>query len=216
MQALEQNKKQEQQSRWTAECVRLLTEWWARNWTLHQIARELSRASGQVFTRSAVISKVKLLKLPERYTSKPKAQSGPTRKPGMLARAGAPVRLFIGQPRPTRPPVGCDDATDKDIAKSGGLVRRVSNTAWLGNIDAPRKAAHDYYAGAEMSAGDVGAMLAGGSQRCTLDRLTNTTCRWPIGDPHSPDFYFCGGPADLLAKCPYCPLHTKLARGQRR
>ena len=30
-------------------------------------------------------------------------------------------------------------------------------------------------------------------QRKTLLQLTEKTCRWPIGDPGSAEFFFCGG-----------------------
>ena len=30
-------------------------------------------------------------------------------------------------------------------------------------------------------------------QRCTILQLTEATCHWPIGDPGSPEFFFCGG-----------------------
>lgn len=51
-------------------------------------------------------------------------------------------------------------------------------------------------------------------QRKTLVELTNETCRWPVGDPHEPGFFFCGNPsADNQAGRPYCPWHTNMARG---
>jgi hypothetical protein len=31
------------------------------------------------------------------------------------------------------------------------------------------------------------------SQRLSLLELNEATCHWPIGDPSSPDFFFCGG-----------------------
>lgn len=45
-------------------------------------------------------------------------------------------------------------------------------------------------------------------QRRTLDQLTNTTCRWPVGTPGRPDFFYCGHEsADLSAGRPYCAMH---------
>ena len=38
------------------------------------------------------------------------------------------------------------------------------------------------------------------SQRQTLLELNEDTCHWPIGDPASPDFFFCGGKS--LRACP--------------
>ena len=46
-------------------------------------------------------------------------------------------------------------------------------------------------------------------QRRTLLQLTENTCRWPIGDPATPEFFFCGArPLDGL---PYCNYHSRAA-----
>ena len=46
-------------------------------------------------------------------------------------------------------------------------------------------------------------------QRCSLLELTDAKCRWPIGDPGTPEFFFCGGkPA---AELPYCVYHSRIA-----
>ena len=40
-------------------------------------------------------------------------------------------------------------------------------------------------------------------------QLTNSTCRWPIGDPQHSDFHFCGHePRD---SSPYCAYHANKA-----
>jgi GcrA cell cycle regulator len=46
-------------------------------------------------------------------------------------------------------------------------------------------------------------------QRCQLLELTDSTCRWPIGDPGSPDFFFCGGKP--ISELPYCAYHARIA-----
>jgi len=46
-------------------------------------------------------------------------------------------------------------------------------------------------------------------QRRTLLELTEETCRWPIGDPAQPDFFFCGGQA--ITGLPYCAYHSRVA-----
>src|SRR5216684_255291 len=53
---------------------------------------------------------------------------------------------------------------------------------------------------------DVGIPI---SQRKTLLQLTEETCRWPIGDPGSADFFFCGG--QTLTSLPYCAYHSRVA-----
>lgn len=47
------------------------------------------------------------------------------------------------------------------------------------------------------------------SQRKTLLELTEDTCHWPVGDPGSADFYFCGGKS--LSGLPYCGHHSRIA-----
>jgi GcrA cell cycle regulator len=47
------------------------------------------------------------------------------------------------------------------------------------------------------------------------DHLTEHSCRWPVGDPRSPDFHFCGrkkvvGP-NGMPLLPYCTEHAKRA-----
>ena len=46
-------------------------------------------------------------------------------------------------------------------------------------------------------------------QRRTILELTEDTCRWPIGDPGSADFFFCGG--QTISSLPYCTHHSRVA-----
>jgi GcrA cell cycle regulator len=46
------------------------------------------------------------------------------------------------------------------------------------------------------------------SLRVTIVELKEAMCRWPLGDPTSPDFRYCGSPA---ASGPYCAYHGQLA-----
>jgi GcrA cell cycle regulator len=45
-------------------------------------------------------------------------------------------------------------------------------------------------------------------RRLVLTELGPRHCRWPVGNPASADFFFCG--ADREAP-PYCPYHTRVA-----
>jgi len=47
------------------------------------------------------------------------------------------------------------------------------------------------------------------SQRLSLLQLNDATCHWPVGDPESEDFFFCGGRS--LASLPYCAHHSRIA-----
>lgn len=52
------------------------------------------------------------------------------------------------------------------------------------------------------------------AQRKTLFKLAMHNCRWPVGDPCAPDFFFCGGQA--IETQPYCAGHAKRAYGYVR
>ena len=47
------------------------------------------------------------------------------------------------------------------------------------------------------------------ARRLTIEALTEHTCKWPLGDPGSKDFHFCGH--DSLEASPYCPYHARVA-----
>lgn len=48
------------------------------------------------------------------------------------------------------------------------------------------------------------------SERVELIDLRENTCRWPMGDPSSPEFRFCGGKS-TLGGGPYCAYHARVA-----
>jgi GcrA cell cycle regulator len=47
------------------------------------------------------------------------------------------------------------------------------------------------------------------SQRVTIMDLRESMCRWPLGDPTTPDFRFCG--ARSITGLPYCTHHAEIA-----
>jgi GcrA cell cycle regulator len=47
------------------------------------------------------------------------------------------------------------------------------------------------------------------SRRISIMELREGTCRWPLGDPLSPEFVFCGGDCDVGK--PYCTAHANVA-----
>jgi GcrA cell cycle regulator len=48
-----------------------------------------------------------------------------------------------------------------------------------------------------------------GEQRCSIMHLSDRTCRWPIGDPGTEEFCFCG--TKPREKGPYCEYHARMA-----
>jgi hypothetical protein len=60
----------------------------------------------------------------------------------------------------------------------------------------------------------VTAVERGGvSAPITIIDLDASMCRWPLGDPRSDDFRYCGAPSP--ADRPYCGAHSRLAHGAR-
>ncbi|WP_127090963.1 GcrA family cell cycle regulator [Aquabacter cavernae] len=47
------------------------------------------------------------------------------------------------------------------------------------------------------------------AQRCTIMNLTESTCRWPVGEPGTASFYFCGSRS--VTGMPYCTQHARMA-----
>jgi hypothetical protein len=47
------------------------------------------------------------------------------------------------------------------------------------------------------------------TQRRTIMQLNEHTCRWPVGDPTEPGFFFCGGVTEH--GWAYCPMHRARA-----
>ncbi|MYZ49251.1 GcrA family cell cycle regulator [Propylenella binzhouense] len=47
------------------------------------------------------------------------------------------------------------------------------------------------------------------AKRLPIEKLTEQTCKWPIGDPGHADFHFCGHQS--LEGLPYCEYHAGIA-----
>ena len=83
--------------------------------------------------------------------------------------------------------------------RSSGHMMRVSRPAMRGNT----ALAYDYEEAVEPDLVEIPI-----EQRKTLLQLTEKTCRWPVGDPGSTEFFFCGGEANEQT---YCTFHSRLA-----
>jgi GcrA cell cycle regulator len=97
-------------------------------------------------------------------------------------------------------------------ARTHTHLMRVSRPAVRGNT----ALAHSYDFEPEPEPEMIDNVIPLGQRRTILE-LTEETCRWPIGDPGSTDFFFCGGQAGTGA--PYCTYHSRVAyqpAGDRR
>lgn len=97
-------------------------------------------------------------------------------------------------------------------ARSPAHMLRIGRGAIRGNT----ALAHAYELEAEAEPEFIDNIIPIGQRRNILE-LTESTCRWPVGDPGSGDFFFCGGNA--LGPLPYCAYHARIAyqpAGDRR
>lgn len=53
------------------------------------------------------------------------------------------------------------------------------------------------------------AKLMPNGEFATILTITESTCKWPIGDPSTDDFRFCGRNTDSTS--PYCTAHSSVA-----
>ncbi|GHA31494.1 GcrA cell cycle regulator [Devosia pacifica] len=177
---------------WTDERVELLKRLWMEGLSASQIAAEL----GDGVTRNAVIGKVHRLKLSAR--AKPTSS---TQRSRPTPRASAPRR-------------------SSGVSSSSGA----GSTASMANRPTPRQSimrTHTVGATAlaatpeaepETYRAPVQEMQVPEGQRLSLLELNEHTCKWPIGDPLSKDFYFCGQHSGEGQ--PYCEFHSRRAYHQ--
>ncbi|MEM1284282.1 MAG: GcrA family cell cycle regulator [Pseudomonadota bacterium] len=164
---------------WTEERVEVLKTMWLAGSSASQIAATL----GDV-TRNAVIGKVHRLGLSGR--GKPTSTAAP--------RARKPRAPSSSASRPRR----------NTTTRSGGQPLSIGATAL--------KPSEELVAEAEIvpvARGRVDLVLVGESPKLSIQDLKENTCRWPVGDPLSDDFHFCGRATH--DDHPYCEYHCNVA-----
>ncbi len=170
---------------WTDERVEQLKKMWGEGQSASQIAKELGGV-----TRNAVIGKVHRLGLSNRTggaSSKPakeKAEKAEAPKAAAKAAAAEPAPA----PAPPRP--------------AGGLRKQIIPA---GQPLPPQPSANEISPEALASVREVEKK----SKKISLMELTERTCKWPVGDPATDDFWFCGLP--VQAGKPYCEAHVGVA-----
>jgi GcrA cell cycle regulator len=171
---------------WTDERVELLKKLWMEGLSASQIAAEL----GDGVTRNAVIGKVHRLKLSAR--AKP-TNTAPRARPA--ARPAAPRR--VASPAANSASMS---------AKPRVSMARPQVMGATALAMAPEMETELYVAPA------AAELFIPEDKRLNLLQLNEHTCKWPIGDPLSKDFYFCG--QHSLETGPYCDFHSRRAYHQ--
>lgn len=181
---------------WTDERVEVLKKLWMEGLSASQIAAELSDG----VTRNAVIGKVHRLKLSAR--AKP-ASTGD--------RSRAASRPQVQGAMPRRAPAGAGTAfaaPPVDAVAQQGHLPKASIIGATALQLSPQFEAEAYAAPATAGA----ELVIPESDRIGLLGLSERTCKWPIGDPLSASFHFCG--RSSLEGKPYCEFHARKAYHQ--
>ncbi len=175
---------------WTDERVETLRAMWAEGKSASQIAKELGGV-----TRNAVIGKVHRLGLSNR---------GPNGDRPEETEPASPIDPPIAVEPETAEAAPAEAAAFR-VRDSVVTPMRPKPTGVAGQPLPPQPA------GSEISPEALAnlAEVAKKAKRLTLMQLTERTCKWPIGDPATDDFWFCGLPC--VAGKPYCETHVAVA-----
>lgn len=176
---------------WTDDRVEILKTMWGEGKSASQIAKELGGV-----TRNAVIGKVHRLGLSNRATPAKAATSDDTKPKAATKPKARPAKETAAKPEPVqataRPAVPKETPRHKAIIPSHQPLppqpsnSEISEEALASLVEIEKRA-----------------------RKLTLMQLTERTCKWPIGDPATEDFWFCGHPCKPGK--PYCETHVAVA-----
>ena len=189
---------------WTDERVETLRRMWAEGQSASQIAKELGGV-----TRNAVIGKVHRLGLSNRVTTET-ARPAPAPQETPAEPAAPPAAA------PAEPPVAATNSADPVAtpaaaeptappAERNGTPSARRPLVPAGQPLPPQPSANEISPEALATVREIERK----ARRLTLMELTERTCKWPIGDPATDDFWFCGLP--VQPGKPYCEAHVSLA-----
>ena len=177
---------------WTDERIERLKKMWADGATASQIADELGGVS-----RNAVIGKAHRLGLEQRPSPvkhEEKEKAAPAAPAKAQPKADAPTGRSAhpapapGAPAPSRP-AGATELQYRSIGP-GGFIRQGPGEQQAPIPPAPPRRLVPAKPSPEVA------------DKTSLLDLNDRICKWPIGHPGEPDFYFCGKPAN--PGFPYC------------
>jgi GcrA cell cycle regulator len=174
---------------WTDDRVELLKKMWGEGQSASQIAKELGGV-----TRNAVIGKVHRLGLSNRATA--------TTTPKTEAKAKPAAAKPEAKPRPS-PKTEAARPVSPNEKKPAVYTRKQIIPA--GQPLPPQPSANEISPEALAKVN----LVEKKSKKISLMELTERTCKWPVGDPATEDFWFCGLPTQTGK--PYCEAHVGVA-----
>ena len=179
---------------WSDERVEKLKKMWGEGQSASQIAKELGGV-----TRNAVIGKVHRLGLSNRIGG-----GGTTSDAGAKAKAkpAAPAKSTAKAAPKAAPKPEKKEATP-DVPAAP--VSRIKPIIPAGQPLPPQPSTNEIDPAALAKVNEVEKK----AKKLSLMELTERTCKWPVGDPATEDFWFCGLP--VQAGKPYCEAHVGVA-----
>ena len=190
---------------WNDERVEILKKMWAEGQSASQIAKELGGV-----TRNAVIGKVHRLGLSNRNggggTGGASAATEAKPKPAKAAAKPSPKpqKAAAAAPQPKEEPAPKPEPA-AEAAPSPVPGSRIKPIIPAGQPLPPQPSANEIDPKALAKVSEVEKK----AKKLTLMELTSRTCKWPVGDPATDDFWFCGLPSQ--AGKPYCEAHVGVA-----
>ena len=185
---------------WTDERVETLKKMWGEGQSASQIAKELGGV-----TRNAVIGKVHRLGLSNRAGSGAAAPSKPVSKEKASPSAPKPA------PKSTKAAPSSKPAKEVLELDENGIPISAARRAIIpaGQPLPPQPSANEISPEALAKVSEVEKS----AKRITLMELTEKTCKWPVGDPATDDFWFCGLP--VKTGKPYCEAHVGVVNSNK-
>ncbi len=177
---------------WTDERVETLKTMWSEGKSASQIAKELGGV-----TRNAVIGKVHRLGLSNRNGG------GSPAKPAKDKTAAREAKSAKAEP--TKTPSGGAPRADAAPASKAPVTPLRKPIIPAGQPLPPQPSANEISPEALASVREVEKK----AKKISLMELTERTCKWPIGDPATEEFWFCGLPVQQGK--PYCEAHVGVA-----
>ena len=190
---------------WTREMESELLRLWKRGLTGLQIGERMG------FTRSAILGKLSRLREQPNFNQRIKFMSPWDEE------STATLKKLAAEGRPTAVIAAAVGMSYYQVrTKSQSLKIRIQpqeRRGKLKKIEPTRRVlpkSQKYRADFKTPGSEFDRKIINDPNKKTLLLdLTARTCRWPLGEPGSSDFQYCGGPAEI--KKPYCPHHTMRA-----
>ena len=183
---------------WSDERVAILKKMWLEGSSASEIAKELGN-----ITRNAVIGKVHRLGLSNRDANSSKSESSITNAKKMVRR-GRPPKENKQEKKRGRPHK-LKDPRDFQGTLNGKDKSTTSSNREMLLDDSKIKTASDLN---EETLQNI-LKVEMKSKKISLMELTERTCKWPIGDPATNKFWFCGHESEPGK--PYCKTHISIA-----